>query len=248
MTELFADMKKRLEYEIFYGDSSATAPVITSSGSWAVGKATWTPTVVFSSESGIPDRFYTGIGSRQTPLETLAYMRFLAIKLAREGWTLRSGGAKGADSAFEEACDDAGGRKRIYLPWSGFNGRKDGVRVGDSLGKAAVVYGAGPQAMRIAEKFHPAWDRLSEAAKRLHARNVYQVIGANIPTTLVPSEFVVCWTPGGKGGGGTGQAIRIAREYDVPVFDLAKPKHVDVLSDFLDCRDIRVEFEKWRSG
>lgn len=33
------------------------------------------------------------------------------------------------------------------------------------------------------------------------------------------SYFVLCWTKNGKGGGGTGQAIRIAKAYKIPVFD-----------------------------
>jgi hypothetical protein len=41
----------------------------------------------------------------------------------------------------------------------------------------------------------------------------------------------LCWTKGAAGGGGTGQAIRIARSRDIPVFDLADPKTLnDVLT------------------
>ncbi len=33
--------------------------------------------------------------------------------------------------------------------------------------------------------------------------------------------MVVCWTPGGRGRGGTGSAIRLARSREIPVHDLA---------------------------
>jgi hypothetical protein len=42
---------------------------------------------------------YTGIGSRQTPEPILSCIRDLARKLAQDNWTLRSGGASGADAA-----------------------------------------------------------------------------------------------------------------------------------------------------
>ena len=71
--------------------------------------------------------------------------------------------------------------------------------------------------MKIAAQFHPAWDKCSPAAKRLHGRNCFQVLGPNLNT---PSTMLICWTKGGMGRGGTGQAIRICREWGIPVFDL----------------------------
>ena len=73
--------------------------------------------------------------------------------------------------------------------------------------------------MEIAKEFHPAWDKLSPAAKKLQARNCYQVLGYDLET---PSQFVVCWTPRGSGSGGTGQAIRIAKSHNIPIFDFGK--------------------------
>jgi hypothetical protein len=64
---------------------------------------------------------YTGIGSRQTPEPVLYCIRDLARKLAQQNWVLRSGGASGADAAFERGCDQAQGRKEIFLAWKGFN-------------------------------------------------------------------------------------------------------------------------------
>jgi hypothetical protein len=47
-------------------------------------------------------KFYTGVGSRKTPPHILKVMRQLATKLNSDGWVLRSGGADGADTAFEQ--------------------------------------------------------------------------------------------------------------------------------------------------
>lgn len=74
-------------------------------------------------------------------------------------------------------------------------------------------------ALDLAAKFHPAWNRCSPAAKKLHARNGFIVLGPNLND---PVKLVVAWTPGGLGGGGTGQALRIAQAYGIPVVDLGQ--------------------------
>ena len=43
------------------------------------------------------NRAYAGIGSRETPDQVLQIMTDLAVALAKEKFTLRSGGAGGAD-------------------------------------------------------------------------------------------------------------------------------------------------------
>lgn len=42
------------------------------------------------------------------------------------------------------------------------------------------------------------------------------------------SDFVICYTKGGKGSGGTGQALRIAKVYNVPIFDTRAYKDINV--------------------
>lgn len=151
--------------------------------------------------------YYTGIGSRSTPKEICATMCELARGLVRLGYTVRSGGAGGADTAFSNG---AGEYSQIFIPWNGFN----------ELHECSWVHaGVCSAALDLAAQFHPAWNRCSQGARKLHARNCYQVLGQDLNT---PSEFVLCWTPGGSGTGGTGQALRIAEAYGIPVFDLGR--------------------------
>ena len=168
---------------------------------------------------------YTGIGSRETPSAILQVMETIGHELAAQGWTLRSGCAPGADSAFERGAFDAqllhphAARPELYLPWPGFENRR----------RALVrLERPDPGCYPVAATFHPAWERLSDGAKALHARNVHQVFGPD-PThrPFIPSRFVICWTPEGKGGGGTGQALRIAKHYNIPIFDLAREADYD---------------------
>lgn len=161
-------------------------------------------------------RIYAGIGSRTTPPEVLAYMRKAAQRLAARGFTLRSGAADGADSAFEQGCDEVGGAKEIWLPWKGFNRHADtGLYPGDAH-------------FDLVSKFHPAWNRLGRGPRSLHARNVGQVLGHDCRQAV---GFVLCWTPDGceassqrtQATGGTGTAIEIACAHNIPVFNLARP-------------------------
>lgn len=156
-----------------------------------------------------PKIYYAGIGSRETPADVLELMSKFAIAAARRGWVLRSGGADGADMAFQKGCESVGGEQVIYLPWRGFNGHRN-VR-GERSGVCDM-------ALRVAAEYHPNWAACSQGAQKMHARNVYQVIGDCFDE---PVKLVVCWTKGATGAGGTGQAIRIAKKLNIPVYDLA---------------------------
>lgn len=161
--------------------------------------------------------YYTGVGSREAPGTILQEMRSIARQMAEKGYTLRSGAAHGADSAFEAGCDDAQGAKEIWLPWKGFNDSPD-------LGLYPTK-----QMTEIASAIHPAWNALGQGPRKLHARNVGQVLGGDCQT---PSRFLVCWTPDGcetssnrsKLTGGTGTAIAVADHHGVPIFNLKNPE------------------------
>lgn len=149
-------------------------------------------------------RYYAGIGSRETPKEIIDIMIQIAESLGKMGVVLRSGAAEGADSAFELGCDKVNGLKEIYLPWNGFQNSKSTLVVKD------------PKAFEFVEKYHPGFSRLSQGALKLQARNSHQVLGWDLKS---PSDFIVCYTPKGKRSGGTGQALRMAEDYSIPIFD-----------------------------
>jgi len=159
----------------------------------------------------MPPKFYAGNGARKTPNHVLKQMREYAAALAERGYTCRSGGQpEGADAAFEEGTRPYSGQMVVYLPWRGFGGHLDGIVVGDD-----------PRLREISARFHPNWAACSEGARKLLTRNAPLILGHDLPMVL--SEFELCWTDRALGGGGTGQAIRIARAYGVPVYDLANP-------------------------
>ena len=162
---------------------------------------------------------YTGVGSRKTPPEVLAKMTRVAAELAARGCTLRSGGAGGADWAFEQ-----GSPPRLterYLPWHGFNGHK--------VGRSSYEVSAYQKAKAMVLKHHPDPERLSIGGFRCMLRNAFQVLGLNLDN---PSDFVMFWAPSFKrcedgricdAAGGTGQAVRIAFAHQVPCFLIGNP-------------------------
>lgn len=177
------------------------------------------------------NKIYAGIGSRETPEEVLQLMVRIGAVMAQAGWVLRSGHAPGADQAFERGCDLAHGQKEIYLPWDGFEGAScswPGFYCGFRSKREEAL------AEKVAVRFHPAWHNCSQGAKKMHTRNVQQVGGYDLE---VPTEVVICWTKGGKRGGGTGQALRIAEYYKIPIFDLAVHS-VQQIQDFLNAGEL----------
>jgi len=141
-------------------------------------------------------KFYAGVGSRKVPDDILLMMVKIALQLEKQGLILRSGGAIGSDLAFEAGARE---HKEIILA-------KDPVS---------------DKAYEIAERIHPAWNRMGKFGKGAHARNICQVFGLTLDK---PVEFVICWTPNGKKVGGTRTAIVCAEENQIPVYNLAIKK------------------------
>jgi hypothetical protein len=151
--------------------------------------------------------YYAGIGSRVTPLATLAQMTELAHTLDAMGYTLRSGGAAGADTAFAQGT----AHSEIFTA-------RDAMHRPDWHALAATV--------------HPNWpacQRMGDYVCSLHARNCAIVLGADLQT---PVDFVACWTEGALGQGGTGQALRLATVRGIACFDLARRGALEALLDF----------------
>lgn len=138
-------------------------------------------------------------------------MTAIAKRLASLGYTCNSGGADGADTAFEKGAVI---NRQIFLPWDGFNKR--------NINSLTKLHGDGSYIVpsfneELVRKYHPKPNVLSEYGWKLMSRNSYQVLGADLNT---PVNFVLCWTKDGKASGGTGQALRIAKDHGIPIFNL----------------------------
>jgi hypothetical protein len=171
------------------------------------------------------NKYYTGIGTRDIDEEIIDIAVMIGVKLAEANYVLRSGAAPGCDTAFEMGCDMQSGKKEIYTPWKKFSDDDTHIPLETLKNKN--------QAEKITQKFHPAWNKLSQGAKKLHTRNVYQVLGNNLNT---PSKFIICYTKDGKFSGGTGQALRIADSYNIPIFNLYYKNVINEIEETLSLK------------
>jgi len=150
-------------------------------------------------------KFYAGIGSRNISEEMANSMQKIARILESKGYTLRSGGAKGSDKAFQRGAT---------LPNREIFKAKD----------------AEPWSYDLVKKYIPddrpkTFDSWSPYVQSLLARNMMQILGKEGKN---PVEFVVCWTPQGdyqtSEVGGTGYALRCALDHDIPIYNLNYPE------------------------
>lgn len=180
-------------------------------------------------------KFYTGVGSRETPPHILDIMTRVARALGAQGWTLRSGHARGADKAFEAGAPV--GKRKIYVPNTTFEypQNADCVTPKETFGLIPWL-----KAMEMACDHHPAGRNLSHDHRQLHGRNVFQLLGDDLKT---PSSFLLCWAPLPRFDeegrvvdvdGGTGTTVRMAATFKVPVYHLGIPEHLNKIEAFLE--------------
>ncbi|MCK9530477.1 MAG: hypothetical protein M0R77_07940 [Gammaproteobacteria bacterium] len=159
-------------------------------------------------------KYFTGVGSRETPEHICGIVKQISLKLSEDNWILRSGGADGADLAFQGGTTEDI-TPEIYLPWYGFNN----LYSTESL-LFPKFWDNWHEAEALASEVHPAWDKLSDGAKALHTRNCYQVLGKDLET---PSKFLICWakeTKSGEISGGTRTAVVLAQQNNIPIYNL----------------------------
>jgi len=172
-----------------------------------------------------PTMTYAGIGSRETPQEVLDKMTEVAKYLEELGYTLRSGGAIGADKAFEKGVTS---KKEVFL---------GSVKTGEREKKIAREIHPNPQALDNA-KAKTTGKSISDFMWNLMGRNTNQIFGANLDT---PVDFVLAWTQDGLTdyrkrslqSGGTGQAIDMASRKGIPVINMANDNWRDELKNVI---------------
>ncbi len=168
-------------------------------------------------------KYYAGIGSRETPTNVMNLMRKIGADMAEKGYCLRSGGARGADKAFEDGCDIVQGAKQIIIPYETFNGYEhDGQSV--IAGKSIMAYYE--KAWGIASTLVSNFEEQKEFTQEAHTRNVMQVLGRRLDK---PVDMVICYCimKNGKPTGGTRTAYKLAKRKGIEVWNLYEPKDYD---------------------
>lgn len=181
-------------------------------------------------------KFYAGIGSRETPEHILKIMTQVAEKLEKQGWTLRSGGATGADSAFQKGVTNY---DQIFITEKTkiMNKNKKGIVIKDKKIISDAMY------MIHSLQLHEKWEFLinnptQNETVALHTRNIFQILGEDLKT---PVKMVVCWTKDGAktleetsaNTGGTRTAIRLANKMGIPIFNLKNEEDLNKILKFI---------------
>lgn len=182
----------------------------------------------------------TIIGSRKTPQDSLDWLMYAANYCTTHGHTVRSGKADGADTAAIlgciEAYDLAGvpynlhqeglGVPEMFVPWNGF-GNKNLSSAWDS------VQGDNPDAHDIAGSIHPAWHNCKESVRKLHTRNVCQILGEDLHT---PSDIILYWCEEKKGKptGGTATAVNLALSRGIQCINMLHSNWMNEFSNALE--------------
>lgn len=145
------------------------------------------------------------IGTRDATRLELQLCRAIGSYLVRKGHTISTGNALGCDQAYAYGANTWRPKQvELWLPWPSYE--KDAIREGNIVHAERI-----PQwAFEMAERMHPAWDRCSQAVRKLHARNCQIVRGCGLVIAL-PGKFRL---------GGTGQGMRVAKHLGIPVRDL----------------------------
>lgn len=154
-------------------------------------------------------KIYAGIGARKIPYNITTLIRAIAPLLAKDNYTLSTGAAQGADQAFTEGALSKNGKVNLHLPWGSYEKEWRNDIYGDIT--LLPLQENDTQAYASVLKLHPSGNMLKDSVMRLHARN-YNIIK--------DAEFMICWSPNGLEIGGTGQAIRIANDLKVPIWNL----------------------------
>lgn len=152
-----------------------------------------------------------GVGSRGVPPSIYKLMQVIGACLKKKGYTVRTGDAKGSDEAFR------------------MTSRSVVLTAGDATERS----------MEIASQYHGGWSHCNTYARKLHGRNVMQVLGANFDK---PVRGVICWTPDGcknhqdrtSKTGGTGTAISIASAHGIPVHNLKNPEDLKIWTAWIE--------------
>lgn len=156
-------------------------------------------------------KFYAGIGSRKLSASELALCRDIGEYLANLGWTLQTGACTGADQAFANGALHANGKVLLCLPWDSYE--KDWVSWARKKKADTLTLNNSHEHAWTSIKDHPAYNKLSQGAKRLHARN-YLIVQN--------TQLVLAWPKKNQWGqlGGTGRGMDIANQMGIELLNL----------------------------
>ncbi|AHY25428.1 hypothetical protein PS2_186 [Serratia phage PS2] len=156
------------------------------------------------------------IGSRETPVEYYPLMHAMGKYFSGLGIMAYSGGAPGPDEEFLRYYNKA--YTRVIIPYNGFNNHftsQEGVFLWDNLSNQAKI-----KSIIKARSVTSYYSNCKPIVQKLFSRNSMQILGLEC---MDPVDAVFFYAPESKFGkvsGGTRVAVEIARNANIPTYNL----------------------------
>ena len=164
------------------------------------------------------------IGSRDLSNEQTEVCEKLGRWVVQCGHILDTGNAPGADQAFARGANQIRpDLVHLHLPWPMFEGpaiQAENVvhNLNDMPEHQLKIY------EYVARQHHPTWERLSQGVRKLMIRNSSILIPTVVPAEAghegVLVDMCLALPSDKRGGGGTGQGMRIVQDTTVKLVDL----------------------------
>lgn len=178
------------------------------------------------------DRYWTGVGSRDTPSRIEKIQISIGKRMAEDGLVLRSGNAFGSDYCFQKGVFEVDpSLAEIYLPWGNYNKELINLEARYlTLDESESI-----NATEILEdsKVMPYIRKCKPGVQKMHLRNVYQVLGWQEER----SEVCIYYAPLDNAGnvkGGTRTAVGVSKYYDIPCYNLFVKDELDAIMSILE--------------
>lgn len=159
------------------------------------------------------------IGSRGLKPSEILECEEIGRAIAERGWELHTGNAQGADQAFARGANEADPKLvHLHLPW--FKYERDAIVPGNVV---VSVEDLEPEELAFytecARRNHPAWHHLSQGVRKLMIRNGMII---DPKDCALPVDVTIAWPSDKRGGGGTGQGMRMSDEQKIRLIDLTQ--------------------------
>lgn len=172
---------------------------------------------------------FAGIGPRETPASVCNDMAAMGNLFAKLGWYGCSGFGEGADQAWLSQIPQQ--QQEVWLPWSTYNGAS---MTRDPHKRFRLLVPTG-RIEQVAKTFYANdWGKATQGIRLLMMRNV-AIMMSN--TLDAPVDLVAYWQSEAKEHdpfGGTNHAIKVAKHFGIPCFNIRKQEDVDAMSVFVE--------------
>lgn len=168
---------------------------------------------------------YAGIGSRDITVEQAGFINGVSQQMDAQGHHLVTGWGRGSDQAFTSGTLIS--NQTIWLPWYRFNNAP-------TKEAAFKVIRVTKELEEVAATFHRAWATLPNESRLLMMRNVAILLGDD---GTDPVDVVIYFQDPDKENwpfGGTNHALRTARHFNLPTFNIAHAIGQKALQKFLE--------------